>query len=226
MLRSRFICVGLAIVLGLSASVATAGPSTTAGLGEDSRQPVIVLAQARQAATHAVTIRGCCVLHLPNGWSVYEAATKSTPSPAEAARKNLAPPVAVSFKNSQGKLIMNIATAPVKPVPTATQAAVRRLDAAGLRQVDANQRTAIENDVSVLVFGQKILAYQPTQRVEVNGASLLWTTYRVQHRSGSVDQVQRYRYLEGPKSFDLTFTYEDSASDAMISVIRQIEIKP
>ena len=86
MLRSRFVCVGLAIVLGLSASVATAGPSTTAGLGEDSRQPVIVLAQARQAATHAVTIRGCCVLHLPNGWSVYEAATKSTSSPAEAAR--------------------------------------------------------------------------------------------------------------------------------------------
>lgn len=187
-----------------------------------------ILAHSKALAnnTWPVKLDGCCTLQLSDGWKVYQSTTKTYFTPAEASERTISLPAAISFSTGDDKLVMNIFLKPRPVAETASQQSIRDASKSGLEAFGYRIQKELASDPLNSIFRKKYFDFQPTKRIETAGRVFLWTVYKVQYRSGSVDQVQVYQYVDGPASFDMTFTYELDMVDTMQDVIRKIVIDP
>jgi hypothetical protein len=172
-----------------------------------------------------VRVEGCCILALPAGWRVYDRPAETYLPAEEAAAKPWPMPLAASYKDGD-ELVMHISATRPKLAKAMQQASVAKIEGTDLAEIDARYRSEIEGDISTVLFGQKILDYVPTQRIAAGKYQLLLTAYSIRHRSGKIDRVQRYRYLDGARSFELKFDYAVDAAARMQPVIEAVDIQP
>jgi hypothetical protein len=172
-----------------------------------------------------VRVEGCCILALPAGWRVYDRPAETYLPAEEAAAKSWPMPLTASYKDGD-KLIMHISATRPKLAKAMQQASVAKIAGTDLAELDTRYRSEIAGDPSTVIFRQEIFDYVPTQRIAVGKYQLLLTAYSIRHRSGKIDRVQRYRYLDGAQSFDLKFDYAVDAAAQMQPVIEAVDIQP